>query len=183
MSHRVCPWWGGYFIDNPLRRLIHNPDKIIEPYVKAGMTVLDIGCGMGLFSIAMAKVVGDQGRVISVDLQPQMLAALKRRAERAGVAGRIQLHRCEANDLKIDVTADFALAFAMVHETPDMQRLLSQAHDCLRSGGKFLIAEPRFHVPGAQFDAMIATAEQLGFAIADRPPLRLSLTVLLERTV
>ena len=42
MPH-VCPWWGGYFIDNPLRRLLHNPDKIVGPYVMPGMTVMDVG--------------------------------------------------------------------------------------------------------------------------------------------
>ena len=54
MSH-VCPSWCGFFIDNPLRRLIHNPTKIFGPYVQPGMTVMDVGCGMGLFSIAMGS--------------------------------------------------------------------------------------------------------------------------------
>ncbi|MEI8375312.1 MAG: hypothetical protein WCJ35_21030 [Planctomycetota bacterium] len=61
MPH-VCPWWGGYFIDNPIRRLFHNPVKIVGPYVKPGMTVMDV-CGMGFCSIAMAKLVGDSGLV------------------------------------------------------------------------------------------------------------------------
>ena len=41
MDEHVCPWWGGYFIDNPLRRLLHNPKKILGPYVKPGMTVME----------------------------------------------------------------------------------------------------------------------------------------------
>lgn len=82
MPH-VCPWWGGYFIDNPLR-LLHNAEKILGPYVKPGMTVMDVGCGMGFFSIAMAQMVGDQGRVIAADLQEKMLDVLRRRAEKAG---------------------------------------------------------------------------------------------------
>ena len=53
--------------------------------------MLDVGCGMGLFSLAMAKLVGDQGQVIAVDLQQKMLDVLRRRAEKAGVADRIQL--------------------------------------------------------------------------------------------
>ncbi len=61
MSEHVCPWWGGYFLDNPLRRLLHNPAKILGPYVKAGMRVMDVGCGMGFLSIATAKMVGDGG--------------------------------------------------------------------------------------------------------------------------
>jgi 2-polyprenyl-3-methyl-5-hydroxy-6-metoxy-1,4-benzoquinol methylase len=87
----ICPWWGGYFIDNPLRRLIHDLQTILGPYVKPGMTVLDVGCGMGFFSIGMARMVGDEGRVIAVDLQQKMLDVLWRRAQRAGVADRIRL--------------------------------------------------------------------------------------------
>lgn len=81
----VYPWWGSYFLDNPLRRLIHAPEKIIGPYVRPGMTVMDVGCGMGLFSMPMARIVGNQGRVIAVDLQQEMFDVL-RRAEQAGVA-------------------------------------------------------------------------------------------------
>ena len=58
MPH-ACPWWGGYFIDNRLRRLFHKAEKIVGPYLGPGMTVMDVGCGMGFFSIAMAEMVGD----------------------------------------------------------------------------------------------------------------------------
>ena len=54
MAGHTCPWWGGFFIDNPLRRLLHKPERILAPYVRRGMKVIDFGCGMGLFSIAMA---------------------------------------------------------------------------------------------------------------------------------
>jgi 2-polyprenyl-3-methyl-5-hydroxy-6-metoxy-1,4-benzoquinol methylase len=65
MAAHVCPWWLAWFsINNPVRRLAHNPEKIVGPYVKAGTTVLDVGCGVGWFSIPMAGMVGDQGQVI-----------------------------------------------------------------------------------------------------------------------
>ena len=161
MPH-VCPWRGGYFIDNPLRRLIHNPMKIIGPYVGQGMTVMDVGCGMGFCSIAMAKIVGDNGLVIAVDLQQKMLDVLRQRATAAGVANRIRLHKCEPNRLGLDTQADFALAFMMVHEVPDQRRLLSEIHACLKPSGKLLVAEPKIHVPGKAFDQEIATAEEVG---------------------
>jgi ubiquinone/menaquinone biosynthesis C-methylase UbiE len=118
MTEHVCPWWGGYFIDNPLRRLLHNPEKILGPYVKPGMTAMDIGCGMGFCSIAMARMVGNEGKVISVDLQQKMLDVLLKRARKAGVAERIETHRCEADSLGVDTAVDFVLAFMMVHEVP-----------------------------------------------------------------
>ena len=165
MAH-VCPWWGGYFIDNRLRRLIHKPEKIVGPYVQPGMTVMDVGCGMGLFSIAMAKMVGDRGRVLAVDLQQEMLNVLRQRAERAGVANRIQLHKCDQNRMGIETQVDFALASMMVHEVPDQNRLLVEIHACLKPGGKLLMAEPKIHVPGPAFQQTVAIAQNVGFRVA-----------------
>ena len=61
----VCTWWIAYTFDNPLRRLIHKPQKVLGNYVKEGMAVMDLGCGMGHFSIGMAGLVGSTGRVIA----------------------------------------------------------------------------------------------------------------------
>ena len=55
---------------------------MLAPYVKEGMIVIDIGCGMAFFSIGMARLVGEQGLVISVDLQQKMLEVLERRAKK-----------------------------------------------------------------------------------------------------
>jgi ubiquinone/menaquinone biosynthesis C-methylase UbiE len=90
MGSHVCPWWAGYFINNRLRHMLRNPEAILDRYVRPGMTVMDLGCGMGLFSIAMARKVGGQGCVIAVDIQPRMLDVLQRHAEKSGMATRIQ---------------------------------------------------------------------------------------------
>jgi ubiquinone/menaquinone biosynthesis C-methylase UbiE len=181
MPGHVCPWWGGYFIDNPLRRLVHNQKKILAPYVKPGMTVMDVGCGMGFFSIALAKMVGDNGLVIAVDLQQKMLDVLVERARRAGVADRIQPHRCEPERLGIQEPVDFALAFAMVHEVPDARRLLTEVRSCLKPGGKFLVAEPRFHVSGRAFRATVAVAEEVGLHLAVEARARWCRAAVLEK--
>jgi ubiquinone/menaquinone biosynthesis C-methylase UbiE len=181
MPH-VCPWWAGYLIDNPLRRWIHNPQKILGPYIAPGMTALDVGCGMGLFSIAIAKMVGDQGQVIAVDLQQKMLDVVRRRAEKAGVAQRIRTHRCEADNLNLAAAADFVLAFAMVHEVPDTKRLLSQIYACLKPSGRFLIAEPRLHVPAGTFQQMLEIAADVGFRqSAEQPQVRRCRAVVLVK--
>lgn len=179
----VCPWWGGYFIDNPLRRLLHDPQKILSPYIRSGMTVLDVGCGMGWFSLALAQLVGDQGRVVAVDLQRKMLDTLRRRAERATVAHRIQTHRCEQNQLGIHIQVDFALAFAMVHEVPDQERLLREIRDCLQPGGLLLVAEPRVHVSGRAFQRTETIALELGLEVAERPAVRWCRAVVLRKAV
>ncbi len=179
MSDHVCPWWGGYFIDNPLRRLLHNPEKILGPYVKPGMTVMDFGCGMGLFSIAMAKLAGDEGKVIAVDLQQEMLDVLVKRAGKAGVVERITTHRCEADSIGLTEPVDFALAFYSAHEVPNLRRLLAEIHGCLRPGGESLVVEPIGHVALKDFEAMLSLAEEIGFRLQERPRVRLSRAALL----
>ncbi len=182
MCAHICPWWGGYFIDNPLRRWLHNPEKILGPYVSQGMTAMDVGCGMGIFSIAMARMVGDEGHVISVDIQQRMLDALQRRAAKAGLAQRIQVHCAEPNRLGVNATVDFALAFAMVHESPDARNLLQQIHECLKPGGHLLVTEPQGHVPLRRFNQMLDIAEELGLKRRQQPFVRYCHAALLQRT-
>jgi SAM-dependent methyltransferase len=174
VAEHVCPWWGGYFIDNPLRRLLHDPEKLLGPYVQPGMTAMDFGCGMGLFSIAMAKLVGDGGQVIAVDLQQKMLDVLQKRAKKAGVADRITTHRCEADSIGLTEPIDFALAFYSAHEVPNLRRLLGEIHGCLRPQGKLLLAEPIGHVTANDFQQMISVADEIGLQEDERPRIRLS---------
>jgi len=173
MPH-VCPWWGGYFIDNRFRRWLHNPDRILKPYLTSGMTMLDFGCGMGFFSIAAARQIGDSGQVIAVDLQQKMLDVLRGRAEKARVADRIRTHRCEVDSLRLDQPVDFALAFYSAHEVPDQQRLVREIRALLPPGGRFLVVEPIGHVTARAFARTIAAAEEAGFQVQDRPQVRWS---------
>src|ERR1051325_6297489 len=83
--HSVCPWWLGYLLASPIRRLWHNPAGVLTRYVRPGMTVLEPGPGMGYFTMELARRVGESGRVIAVDLQPEMLTGLRRRAAKAGL--------------------------------------------------------------------------------------------------
>jgi len=174
MAGHVCPWWGGYFIDNSLRRWLHNPDKILGRYVQPGMTVLDFGCGMGMFSIAMARLVGDRGRVIAVDLQQRMLDVLMQRASTVGVADRITAHRCEATSMGLSERVDFALACYSAHEVPDLRRLLDELHSCVRPAGQLLVVEPKGHVTARRFELMLAWAAEIGWVVQERPHVRLS---------
>lgn len=78
-GHDVCPWWVGYFLASPLRRLIQDPGLVLYPHVHAGMTVLEPGPGMGFFTLELARLVGAAGRVLAVDVEPRMIRGLQRR--------------------------------------------------------------------------------------------------------
>lgn len=184
MSNNVCPWWLGYMLMNPLRRMIHNPDEILNKYVANKMKVMDIGCGMGFFSLPAARLVGEQGNVISIDLQEKMIEALVRRAERQGLHNRIKTRVCKHNSLMTNDLAneiDFVLAFAVVHEVQDKDRLFKEIGLVLKSGGCLLIAEPKGHVNEKDFTASIVLAEKAGFSVVERPTIGRSNAVLLRK--
>ena len=176
----VCPWWLISTFDNPLRRLFQNPERILEGLLLPGQTAADIGCGMGYFTIPLARLAGPQGRVFAVDLQAEMLAGLKRRATRAGLLERITLCQTQPGSLTLPQQVDFALTFWMVHETPDPQVFLGQVHGLLKPGGKLLLVEPVIHVGQAAFDRTIQAAENAGFTRLHPVEVKLSRAALLK---
>ena len=164
-----------------MRRLIHNPDNILSSYVRPGQTAMDVGCGPGYFTLPMAHMVGGTGMVIAVDLQPEMLAILRRRAERAGLLPRISLHRCGSARLAVEVPVDFALAFAVVHEAPDPQTLLGEIAALLKPAGRLLLAEPRAHVISEAFNETVRMARAVGLQPCAEPSIRMSRAVPLAK--
>jgi len=182
-GHRgaVCPWWLCFTFDNSLRRWVHPPQAVLGGLLLPGQTALDLGCGMGYFSLPMARLVGQAGKVIAADLQPEMLAGVGRRATRAGLAERIVLHRCRTDSLGLDRPVDFVLAFWMLHEVPDRERLLREVGALLEPQGRFLLVEPILHVSRAAFRNTLEAAWRVGWAPVESRSVRISQAVLLRR--
>lgn len=178
-SH-VCPWWLAYTFDNPIRKLFHKSQKMLGAYIKEGMSVMDVGCGMGFFSIGMAKMVGDKGKVIAVDLQQKMLDIMLKRAKRAGLADRISPHHCEPDKIGILDKVDFILTFWMVHEVGNQKDFFSQLGAILTPGGKILTAEPKMHVTAEGIQKTIEIARSTGLRLQGQPAIRFSHTALFE---
>ncbi len=177
----VCPWWLCFTFDNPLRKLLHHPEAMLGSYVRPGSTVIDIGPGMGYFTIPLAKLVAPTGRVIAIDVQAKMLEALANRARRSGVSERIQPYLASPDSLGNHPKVDFVLAFWMVHEVSDQRKFLTEIFGFLKPGGFFLLAEPILHVSKQSFLRTAQTANEIGFILKDTPKIRLSHSVLLTR--
>jgi ubiquinone/menaquinone biosynthesis C-methylase UbiE len=174
----VCPWWLAYTFDNPLRRFLHDPERIFAGLVRPGHTAVDIGCGMGYFTLALARMVGPDGSVIAVDLQEKMLARAKKRADRKSLSSRIAFHRCGPESIGVGVPADFALAFWVVHEVGDRSAFLREVRAILKPGGHFLVAEPRLHVPASDVRETVELARTAGLVPIGEPAIRWSRAVL-----
>ena len=179
----TCPWWFLFTFDNPLRKLYQDPFRILTPYITKGDQVVDLGCGMGYFSIPLASLVGEQGQVTSVDLQPRMLEGLKRRAERAELLDRITLHQCAQDQIGISGQVDFVLAFWMVHEVHNSKDFLDQIWDMLKNQGRLLIVEPYLHVSDRDFRETEREVLQTGFLVEDRPQIGFSRSLLVRKGI
>jgi SAM-dependent methyltransferase len=180
-DQRVCPAAQSGWLVSPVRRLFNSPRRILAGLVHPGDVVIDLGCGPGYFTLPLAGMVGDAGQVIAVDVQTEMLAALRLRAEQAGLASRVRLWRSGPEGPGALGPADFVLAFWMVHEVPDQAGFLAQVHDSLKPQGLFLLVEPRGHVGKARFAETVGLAEKAGFVREARPRVGFSRAALFVR--
>jgi ubiquinone/menaquinone biosynthesis C-methylase UbiE len=175
----VCPAEFAGSLDNSFRRWLHNPQKILKSYIEQGMSVLDLGCGPGVFTVEIAKLVGDAGKVVAADLQEGMLEIVAGKIKGTAFEQRVVLHKCQENSIGLAEKMDFILAFWMVHEVPDHDSLFEELKSILKPGGKLYIIEPKFHVGRQAFQKMSDRLIKTGFKIIDRPKVFFSRTIML----
>jgi ubiquinone/menaquinone biosynthesis C-methylase UbiE len=187
MSEHVCPWWLGYLLASPMRRwLTQSPEEMLAPFVREGSVVLEPGPGMGFFTLPLARMVGSTGRVVAVDIQPKMLAELKRRAAHKGLANRVDARIADRDQMclaDLNGTVDFCLAFAVVHELPSEQSFFNQVASALKPGGLMLLAEPSGHVNPARFQQELDAAHNAGLGVVSRPSVSRCQSAVLQKMV
>jgi ubiquinone/menaquinone biosynthesis C-methylase UbiE len=182
VRNNVCSVERAGALDISLRKLVHNPRKILKPFVKEGMTVADIGCGPGFFTIEMAKIVGHRGNVTAVDLQEGMLEIVRKKTENTSLRNTIEFHNCQANKIGLSKLFDFILVFYMLHEVPDQKSFLAELNGILKPEGKILLVEPKFHVTKKDFDNSELIMHIAGFTVLNRPEIFFSRSVVLGKT-
>ena len=181
--NRVCPVELAGSLDSKMRRWLQNPHTVLAPFIREGMTVLDIGCGPGFFSLEMAGMVGTSGRVIAADLQQGMLDKLSAKVRGTALEQRITLVPCRTDTINVSEKVDFILAFYMVHEIPDKGSFFKQAKSILKPDGQFLLVEPKlFHVSRKDFEQTTALAEKNGFKAYQGPKMLFSWSAVLRHT-
>ncbi|ADD68459.1 Methyltransferase type 11 [Denitrovibrio acetiphilus DSM 12809] len=178
-QQKVFPWWLGYLLDNPLRRLLHPAEKLLAPYVKNGMTTLDYGCGFGHYSIGMAKLTGRNGKVIAVDIQKKMLSRMMTRAGKAGVDKIIKAHLCDGKSIGISDRLDFAVISNSLHETPNPSDILREIFTLLKPDGILLLLEPK--AVKKYFNSEVETAKNIGYIQMKEPVIFKQLTAIFRK--
>ena len=179
-NSRTCPVGLAGGLDNSIRRFLQNPEKILKPFISKGMTVLDLGCGPGFFSLEIANLLQNTGKVIAADLQEGMLEKVRNKITGTEFEQRIEIHKCGNSQIGISEQVDFILAFYMVHEVLNQDLLFKELKSILKPGGRLYIIEPWFHVTKKAFEVMIGKIGSIGFEVIESPKVFFSRTVLLK---
>jgi len=160
----LCPAERAGMLDISLRKLLKNPQKILKPFIKEGMTILDVGCGPGYFSVEIAKMLNDTGKVIAADVQEGMLNIIRKKVSGTSLEQRIELHKSEFESIGVIEKVDFVLAFWMVHEVRNQKKFFEELALILKPDGLILIVEPKIHVSKRKFNTMVENLTSSGFS-------------------
>lgn len=179
-NRRVCPVENAGNLDSTIRRWLQNPKKILYPYIKPGMSVMDFGCGPGFFTIDMAQMVGSSGQVFAVDLQEGMLRKVEGKIRDTELENRVRLHQCKDSSIGLSETVDFVLAFYVIHEVPEQEMFYTELKSMMRPNGSVLLVEPPIHVSQKVFQESLKKAQDAGFDIEKGPHILLSKTAILK---
>ena len=120
--------------------------------VKRGMTIVDVGCGQGGFTAALAKTVGRQGKVLAVDVSDEYLAEFTERLNKYGVKHAVTFIQTDAANLEIVIpvgTADMVVSYRLLEELKrceDMPKVIEEMTKVAKKNGKRTVCHRPFSV-------------------------------------
>ncbi|RLG54286.1 MAG: dimethylmenaquinone methyltransferase [Thermoproteota archaeon] len=138
-----CPHQAAYLIENPVRKVFFGPEKILKRAgVLPGMKVLELGPGGGFLTVEAAKMVGEEGEVHCIDIQPEMIKILMKKVKKMGLCEKVNAIVGDAANLPY-LSGSFDLVFmvAVLGEIFDQKGAINEIRRVLREGGILSITE------------------------------------------
>jgi ubiquinone/menaquinone biosynthesis C-methylase UbiE len=118
-----------------------NSQSFLKAYIKTGMSVLEIGCGVGIMTCWISEIVGVKGKVVAIDSSLEQLEIAKSNAKKLGITN-IKFMHLDFKDIRFNGEFDICYSrYLMIHlKAPKL--LLSTYYNCLTNGGYALLEEP-----------------------------------------
>jgi len=118
-----------------------------ELRVQPGQTVCDMGCGNGFYTLQLARLVGNSGKVYAVDIQPEMLTLLRDRLKKQGIGNVVPLLGSEADPRLPQGALDLVVLVDVYHEFSRPEEMLAAIRKSLKPSGRIAVAEFRAEDP------------------------------------
>jgi len=144
----VMGYQGANWLIRPEREKNEQPEEVLDVLeLKKGQTVCDFGAGNGYFSLRMARRVGAKGRVLCVDIQPQMLKLLRLRAAEQKVTNTVPI-LCTETDPKLPPDSiDLLIMVDVYHEISNPIPVMAGIHKAMKKDGRVVLVEYRGEDP------------------------------------
>ena len=144
MGHRGANW-----LERPEREREERTDLLVKSLpLKEGDVVADIGAGSGYFAWRIAELIGDSGKVLAVDIQPEMLEILNANMTKRGVANKVEAILGTLTDPKLPPNSvDLTLIVDVYHELSHPYEMTVKMVEALRPGGIIAFVEYRAEDP------------------------------------
>ncbi|MBI1897929.1 MAG: class I SAM-dependent methyltransferase [Acidobacteria bacterium] len=150
-GRRIAPVMGmsgAEWLERSEREIEELPEAALDAIgIKPGMTVADVGAGVGYFTLRVAKRAGPTGKVYANDVQPEMLAMIKERAAKAGLNNVETVLGTESDPGLPKATMDLVLLVDVYHEFSRPQSMLRKIRDALKNTGRLVLLEYRKEDP------------------------------------
>ena len=163
-ASRFAFWTITLMHDNPLLPIFRNPYKLLRAAgLRQGQKVLEVGCGPGFFTIPAAKIVGEEGLIYAIDVNPFAIRRVKNKIAKQGLKNvRASITNASNTGLP-ESSIDLAFLFGLRYVAGGLANVLSEMYRILKPGALLSFEKTR-----GSGEELIQEVERAGFSYADR---------------
>jgi SAM-dependent methyltransferase len=133
---------GADWLERSEREIEELPETALDKIgIREGISVADVGAGVGYFTVRLGNRVGPKGKVYAVDVQPEMLSILKQRAAKANLKNIVPILGSESDPKLPANSMDLILLVDVYHEFSQPQKMLNRMRDSLKNDGRLVLLE------------------------------------------